>query len=291
MAEQVKVPCQAVAVRFVADPRTDEFLNVGVVLFCPARRYAAAKFLSSWTRVSNAFPEADLVHLRRVKRLFEKACETWSASTQQPELFESVSTLDALLAKVVAVDDASIQFSRVVSGITAQPEETLAHLFRLYVSKAPDEGAVEGRDDEAVWRSVVKLATPEIVRALTRHSLRSAHYEQVFERSWKNGAWNVAQPLSFDMLDPQRIRDKALLWSSRVRELQPAENDTTVHFLVGMPDDARSTEVKKAARDAFEILGDTIAKDDARIVPESRAEDLIRKIEEDLAHQRVPSAE
>ena len=102
MAEQVKVPCQAVAVRFVADPRTDEFLNVGVVLFCPARRYAAAKFLSSWARVSNAFPEADLVHLRRVKRLFEKACETWSASTQQPELFESVSTLDALLAKIGA---------------------------------------------------------------------------------------------------------------------------------------------------------------------------------------------
>jgi hypothetical protein len=50
MAGPVKMQCQAVAVRFVADTRTDEFLNIGVVLFCPARQYAGAKFLASWAR-------------------------------------------------------------------------------------------------------------------------------------------------------------------------------------------------------------------------------------------------
>lgn len=138
--------------------------------------------------------------------------------------------------------------------MTANPEATLAELFSLYVGKDDDEGIVEGRDDETVWRELVKLTTPQIVHALTRHTLRSSHYDQVFERSWKNGVWNAAQPLSFDMLDPQSIREKTLLWSSKIRELRPGENDTTVHFLVGLPHDHRPKDVRKAARDAFDIL-------------------------------------
>lgn len=284
MVDQVKVQCQAVAVRFVADTRTDEFLNIGVVLFCPARQYAGARFLSSWARIASAFPTADLVHLRRLKRLFEKSCDAWVAGTQQPELFRAIENLGALLGSVVAFDDATIRFSKPISGLTSNPEATLAELFRLYVGRDDDEGIVEGRDDETVWRELVKLTSPEVVHALTRHSLRSSHYEQVFERSWKNGVWNAAQPLSFDMRDPQSIREKALLWSSKIRELRPAENDTTVHFLVGLPHDNRPKDVRKAARDAFDILQDTISQDDGRVLPESKAGELAKKIEEDLDH-------
>ena len=68
------------------------------------------------------------------------------------------------------------------------------------------------------------------------------------------------------------------------RELRPAENDTTVHFLVGLPHDNRPKDVRKAARDAFDILQDTIKSDDGRVLPESRAGELAKKIEDDIAH-------
>ena len=74
-----------------------------------------------------------------------------------------------------------------ISGLTANPEATLAELFRLYVGKDKDEGIVDGRDDEAVWGELVKLTTPDTIRALRPHNLRSSHYEQGFDRSWKNG--------------------------------------------------------------------------------------------------------
>ena len=276
--------CSYYLVRYVPHAEREEFLNIGVVLFCPDRRYAGAKFLTSWARISQAFPTADLVHLRRLKRLFESACETWTASAQEPALFREIGNLRDLLASMLALDDATITFSNAISGITANPEATLAELFRLYGGEAEGEEVQVGRDDETVWNVLVRLAQPELVHALTRHTIRSSHYEQIFERSWRNGAWNAAQPLSFDMQDPQRIRDKALLWSSRIRELRPAENDTTVHFLVGLPEEHRPKEVRKAARDAFDILNDTLGKDDARIVPEAKAGELVKKIEEDLAH-------
>jgi len=284
MAEQVKVPFQAIAVRLVADTRTDEFLNIGVVVLCRSQRFAGARFPSSWTRISHAFPTVDLVHLRRIKRLFERACEAWVASAEQPGLFKGIEDLEALVATVVRNDDATIQFSKPISGIAANAEASLAELFRLYVGRYDEEGEVESRNEAMVWNTVVKLATPEVVRALTKHTLRSAHYEQDFDHSWRNGVWNVAQPLSFDMLDSRSIRDKALLWSSRIRELRPAENDTTVHFVVGMPDEGRTREVRRAADDAYDILKGTTASDNAQIVLESKASELVKKIEDDMKH-------
>lgn len=284
MAQQVKVPFQAVAVRLVADTRTDEFLNIGVVLLCRAQQFAGARFLSSWTRISHAFPTVDLVHLRRIKRLFERGCDAWVAGAQQPTLFRGVEDIAGLLGTVVKPDDATIQFSRPISGITANAEATLTELSRLYVGQYDEQGEAESRNEAMVWQTVVRLATPEALHALTRHTLRSSHYEQEFEHAWRNGAWNVAQPLSFDMLDARSIRDKALLWGSRVRELHPGENDTTVHFVVGMPDERRSREVRRAADDAYEMLADTTAAEDAKIVLESNAVELVKKIEDDLRH-------
>jgi len=122
--------------------------------------------------------------------------------------------------------------------------------------------------------------------------LRSSHYEHVFERSWKNGAWNAAQPVSFDMHDPHKIRDKALLWSSRIRELDPSANDTTVHFVVGLPNTERPKEVRNAARDAFDILQEVTTRADATVVRDTEASRLVDKIESDLKHQAaVPAAE
>lgn len=93
------------------------------------------------------------------------------------------------------------------------------------------------------------------------------------------------------MQDPQKIRDKALLWSSRIRELRPGENDTTVHFLVGLPQESRPKEVRRAARDAFDILQGTIKRDDGYVLPESKARELVRKIEDDLKHVKPAAHE
>ena len=60
------VPMQAVAVRYVHDAGSGECLNLGVVLLCPDRGFAGARFLPSWTRISGAFRDADHVHLRRL---------------------------------------------------------------------------------------------------------------------------------------------------------------------------------------------------------------------------------
>lgn len=70
----MKHPFQAVAVRYVHDVLTGEFLNIGVVLLCPERGFAGARFLTQWSRVSAAFPNAELPLLRRIAVEIESAC-------------------------------------------------------------------------------------------------------------------------------------------------------------------------------------------------------------------------
>ena len=62
----MKQPFQAVAVRYVHDVLTGEFLNIGVVLLCPAAPFAGARFISQWSRVTATFPNAELPHVRRL---------------------------------------------------------------------------------------------------------------------------------------------------------------------------------------------------------------------------------
>lgn len=69
----MKHPLTAVAIRYVHDPRTEEFLNIGFVLFCERHGLAGARFLSRWGRVTAAFAGADLPLLRRMARSSARA--------------------------------------------------------------------------------------------------------------------------------------------------------------------------------------------------------------------------
>lgn len=112
--------------------------------------------------------------------------------------------------------------------------------------------------------------------------VHAPHYELSFDHAWRNGTWNVAQPVSFDMLDPRAIRDKATNWTGRLLTVKPRELDTNVYLLVGMPARDSSAPVREAANDALAILEGTVSRE-AKIVTEDASEELARKIAEDLA--------
>jgi len=50
--------------RFVYDPLTQEFLNIGVVLFSPESNFLQARFTNRYGRISR-MPDASMVHRSR----------------------------------------------------------------------------------------------------------------------------------------------------------------------------------------------------------------------------------
>lgn len=129
----LKLPFEAVAIRYVHDVRAEEFLNIGIVLLSRAHAFAGARFLPQWGRVSAAFLGADLVLLRRVARAFQERCAEWAADVHRLLPLDRPTEVKALVHSVMLPDDASIQFSPVIGGITTDAERTLGELFQVYV--------------------------------------------------------------------------------------------------------------------------------------------------------------
>jgi hypothetical protein len=280
MAGTMKHPCQALIVRYAPDPAAGEALNIGVVVLSPRHGFMGSRFIEKWKRLMQAFPEADATHLRRVASAIERSCSKHFGAHPdqlllQPPADEVVIAFDAAIPR----DDASIMRSEALSGVTSDPERTLNELFERFVAaRAPEERRIR-RADEAIGRSLLAvLREKQVLHHLGPHVVRGKRYEERFEHAWKNGHWNVAKPLSLDLIDPHDIRTKAASWSGRIAALH-SEQRVGFHVLVGMPSADAPNEVRAAANDGFEILKEQLEQNEfAEVVTEDEAEALGERI-------------
>lgn len=288
MSGPVKHPCQAIVVRYCPDPTSGELLNVGVVLISAGHRFMGARFLDSWSRVTQTFPEADRVQLRRIASAVERSCER-HYSGKQLRLEEPTGAIDAAFDAAVPRMDASIMRSLPITGITANAERTLSELFERYVAvRDPAEKRI-ARDDNAVWRGVSEhLKAKNVLDRLQPRTIQGPHNFKVhFEHAWQNGHWNVARALSFDLLEADAIANKAANWSGRIFALASGR-DVGVHLLVGMPPSDAPAEIRAAADDAVAILRDQLEPDDrAEIVPESEAGAFAERVAKDIEEHQA----
>jgi hypothetical protein len=283
---QVKVPCQAMAIRYVHDVAVGEFINIGMALLCPAKEFGGARFLDRWGRVTAAFPDADTVHLRRISAAVQDGLATWRARHQGTLAFEKVDDLPNLLGSIIPVDDASIQFSPLISGVSEDPEVTLAELFDRYVGRFAEKPARASRDDDSVWRTFTRRFSDErVLLHLQPYKLKVEHYEHQFEHAWKNGRWNAAQPLSLDLMEPASIKDKAAGWLGRMSALRPWERDVGVTLLVGLPARTKPKAVRLAAQDGMAILTEGLDQKVGLLAEEDSAK-LASLIANDVEHAR-----
>jgi hypothetical protein len=101
-----------------------------------------------------------------------------------------------------------------------------------------------------------------------------------FKHAWKNGSWQVYEPVSFDLADADGIKTKAREWlghltavvsdGSNVEPFKP-------HFIVGAPTDPK---LRPAYDSALAIL--RRAPNDPEIFEETQIDDLVTRIEHEV---------
>jgi hypothetical protein len=279
MAGSIKTPCQALIVRYAPDPASGEMLNIGVVLLSAQHHFLGARFLSKWARLTQAFPETEKVHLARTASAIERSFER--QFTSQLSLEGTPDSITALFDAALPADDASIVHSAPITGVTADPGRTLAELFERYVAARDVVEQRVRRPDEDVWRSVSsRLNVKNVIGRLEPHTVRGRRYELDFPHAWKNGRWNVAQPISLDLVEPYDIRTKAASWSGRIAALQ-SDEPVAFHLLVGLPSADAPPAVRAAADDGFGILTEQL-HECAEVTAEEDAERLAQRIADDI---------
>ena len=279
MAGSIKAPCQALIVRYSPDPASGEMLNIGVVLLSSQHHFLGARFLHKWARLTQAFPEAEKVHLARTAAAVARSFEKQFAP--QLSLEGTSDSITSLFDSALPADDASIVRSAPITGVTADPARTLAELFERYVASRDAVERRVRRPDEDVWRSVSsRLDAKNVTSRLEAHTVRGRRYELHFLHAWKNGRWNVAQPLSLDLVEPYEIRTKAASWSGRIAALH-SDEPVAFHLLVGMPSADAPADVRAAAEDGFGILKEQL-DECAEVTSEQDAARLAQRITDDI---------
>lgn len=119
-------------IRVVPRVEREEFLNVGVVLFCPERKYLGIRIRLEANRLRTLWPAIDLEEIQRhvdaLVRVAEGAGDAGPiARLSQRERFHWL----------VAPRSTMIQVSAVHGGICDRPEENIERLFSALVERDP----------------------------------------------------------------------------------------------------------------------------------------------------------
>ena len=120
---------EAAVLRVVPRVEREEFINVGVVLFCKARRYLAARIALDRARLAAFAP--GLVDVDEVQQHLEHiqlVCDGDPAAGPIAELTQAER-----FHWLVAPRSTVIQVSAAHSGLSADPVQTLDHLMQTMV--------------------------------------------------------------------------------------------------------------------------------------------------------------
>jgi hypothetical protein len=103
-------------------------------------------------------------------------------------------------------------------------------------------------------------------------------YDHEFEHAWRNGTWNLYQPVSMDLLDADSILDKANRWLGRATNLKDSEDQFHLWMLLGEP---RNEKLRAAYARAINILHKMPVKMD--LVSEQEAGKFSRELADEMA--------
>jgi hypothetical protein len=212
--------------------------------------------------------------LARIDTQFQKLGKELADAGKLPFSEEPESARELAL-RVIPHDDAALQWSLSSGGLTESPASELDGLFQEAVARHYDSADESRRDDGAVYREVFSRAfeSPAVKERMVPHEVSAPLASHVFPQAWKNGVWNVYQPLSFDLKQGESIRNKALRWDSLTRILGASAEKPRIHLLLGVP----SGEQRRDYVNAKDILASSRL---ATLVEEDEAADFADRLEE-----------
>lgn len=186
-------------IQYCPDPSRMEAVNIGVVLFCPERRFLRARLARSSARVTRVFGRKDSEFLHLQKASLEARLE------REQEIMEDLTEFESYVSR--RAGEVLMTAPRPVK--VAEPSAELARLFdRLVGEKQSDsKPRVQGLrrqlllafENADVLRLVQKPEPIEIPSL--RHPVKAPF-------SYQNGSYNLIEPMQLETASPNIVFQK-----------------------------------------------------------------------------------
>lgn len=269
--------------RYVHDVTSGEFVNVGVALYAPQARYLSAMCRPTYGRLNKVFPGMNGEHFKALMRHIQNSFEAQGERFANELALASPAGVMEIAQSVLPKDDSSLQWSPAGSGRTDDPAQALEKLFNRMVMRYEERQPSSSRTDDDVWRHFKRdLEEQKILQHFQPKTIAVQDDEIEFQHSWKNGKWHCLEPISFDLVAADSIKDKAHRWLGQLASVKDAVDPFKVYLLVGAP---QQENLQPAFQNAMSILGKIPG--DREIVLEKDALDWAARIAGEVAeHER-----
>jgi len=110
-------------IRFVPRPEREEFLNIGVILYCPSKKFLQMKYSLDENRIRAFYRDADIDGLTKFLAAFKEVCCGSSADSPIAKL-----DIASRFRWLTATRSTIVQSSKVHPGFCNDPMEKLEKL-------------------------------------------------------------------------------------------------------------------------------------------------------------------
>jgi hypothetical protein len=281
----MKTTYSNITLRYVHDVVTGEFANIGVVLYAPEQRFLEARFTTSYERLNAVFLKIDHLHYRALMRYMANRFDEIAADIRDGLHVPPVTALNEIVRQVLPPDDSSLQWSEQGGGFTDDLAKTIDELYKRFVERYVAGAEQVSRSDEEIAKPF-KAKLGRKAEKLAEKTIETKDYQYDFRFAWKNNIWHLYEPVSFDLVDPGSIREKANKWLGRGVALHDAKEKFKIHFLLGEP---RQAETKAAFENAIHLLSKMPGQKE--LVRESEMEHFAEHVAEEIgSHDAVEMA-
>lgn len=228
---------QFAVLRYVHDPVTEEFLNIGVVVYSPEARYLKALINHNYGRLSDAFQRVNGAFYRKLTQNLENRLnQTYEKLNQSQWIDKPLERLEMLLGQILPPDDSSLRFSGFGGGLSADLDGALVALYQRLVTHYIEKPEGSSRDDNQIWQFYRdEFAKRNIIAHLSPVTIATPTFELEFSHAWKNERWHPVEPISFDLMQARSIVDKTSRWIGQVRSLAQSPALGKIYMLLGAP--------------------------------------------------------
>jgi hypothetical protein len=266
--------------RYTHDPISGEFVNVGVVAVDMSTRLPLIKFRHAYGRVKSMFPSVNRKQFLSTLNDAERALKSAAKELLRDDLLSEPVTAQQLVRKAIPLEDQGLQLGHVGSGAANDMSKRFDQLFERYVQKYEKDNKRERRSDNDVWRPVRERFQSENVADLFEPQTIIAKLDQQrFEHTWQNGILHCIQPLSFDLVDEEAIREKARTWLGKLSALDDAKSQFKAYLLVGKPS---GRDLDKAFEKGMALLEKAKSQVACEIVQESDADSFVATLAQQM---------
>lgn len=222
--------------RVVPDTLSGEFVNVGIVVYCPSTLWLSAKFTNRLSRVSGLFPGQNLDALRRMVGSLHNQINGLGAQWEEnkPD-FKTAPALDDVLHSIYPPSINLLQWAP-AQGFLGEGDAAseLEAMYQRTIGKYEADGhgnnsqEAEKAARQPYWAHFDRLG---ISKKLIKHQVDLAQSKVKFEHAWKNGVWHAYEELPMTIIKKESAQERINSWVGKIKLLAHAHESMKIHFL------------------------------------------------------------